>query len=433
MKPRISLLPVLILGMGAIAIALHAGSDQTANYTTRTLALPDHGQGNITMDYIAYDPKTGYVWVPAINVGSVYVVDTGNGSVREISGFATNEVELGGRKRRQGPSGVSVGDGVVYIGDRADSSVCAIDEQTLARKPEAVNSVVVGDPALFQVEHSEHEPELVFVKALTNEHAESNLLISTARGRQISFLLISGGGGPNSGKVDFLLRYQPSGGFLVEPDAVPFALVAQTASVSKAQTTVVSSAAKPSVTGAGLLPASVTTVNSPVERGPTQANPDSLDSLLERQEQAPMPVLYGEHPESDVVKGDRLRAGISEVLDGGQQVIVLFSVVNTSKHAILLMPPQVQLGGQDKSGKLIKHEHWSTAEQLAVIDFRLNRRRIGPGERADGVVLFERPPYKRSMETLFLQMAESGAVDKPALAPIGFGVSTLREAENHAH
>jgi DNA-binding beta-propeller fold protein YncE len=134
MKPRISLLPVLILGMGAIAIALHAASDQSPNYTTRTLALPDHGQGNITMDYIAYDPKTGYVWVPAINVGSVYVVDTGNGSVREISGFATNEVELGGRKRRQGPSGVSVGDGVVYIGDRADSSVCAIDEQTLARK-----------------------------------------------------------------------------------------------------------------------------------------------------------------------------------------------------------------------------------------------------------------------------------------------------------
>ena len=134
MKSRISLLPVLILGVGVIAIALHAGSHQTANYTTRILALPDHGQGNITMDYIAYDPKTGYVWVPAINVGSVYVVDTGNSSVREISGFATNEVEQGGRKRHQGPSGVSIGDGVVYIGDRADSSVCAIDEQTFARR-----------------------------------------------------------------------------------------------------------------------------------------------------------------------------------------------------------------------------------------------------------------------------------------------------------
>jgi len=145
-----------------------------------------------------------------------------------------------------------------------------------------------------------------------------------------------------------------------------------------------------------------------------------------------MPVLYGERVEGDEVKGDRLRAGISEVLDGGQQVIVLFSVVNTSKHPILLMPPQIQLGGKDKSGKLIKHEHWSSAEQLAVIDFRLSQRRIGPGERADGVVVFERPPYKQSSETLFLQMAESGAVDKPALAPIGFGVSTLREAANHA-
>ena len=86
------------------------------------------------MDYIAYDPKTGYVWVPAINIGSVDVVDTSNGSVREISGFATKEVEVQGRKRAQGPSGVSIGDGVVYIGDRADSSVCAIDEKTLARK-----------------------------------------------------------------------------------------------------------------------------------------------------------------------------------------------------------------------------------------------------------------------------------------------------------
>ena len=86
------------------------------------------------MDYIAYDPKTGYVWVPAINIGSVDVVDTSNGNVREISGFATNEVEVRGRKRAQGPSGVSIGEGLVYIGDRADSSVCAIDERTLARK-----------------------------------------------------------------------------------------------------------------------------------------------------------------------------------------------------------------------------------------------------------------------------------------------------------
>ena len=123
MKRRNSLLLVVVVAIGAIAVGLQAADDQNANSTVRILALPDHGQGNITMDYIAYDPKTGYVWVPAINIGSVDVVDTSNGNVREISGFATKEVEVGGRKRVQGPSGVSIGDGVVYIGDRADSSV----------------------------------------------------------------------------------------------------------------------------------------------------------------------------------------------------------------------------------------------------------------------------------------------------------------------
>jgi hypothetical protein len=38
----------------------------------------------------------------------------------------------------------------------------------------------------------------------------------------------------------------------------------------------------------------------------------------------------------------------------------------------------------------------------------MSRRRIGPGERADGVVVFNRPPFKQSNETLFLQMAETG-------------------------
>ena len=134
MEQRNSLVLVVVVAIGAIAVGLQAADAQNANYTVRILALPDHGQGNITMDYIAYDPKTGYVWVPAINIGSVDVVDTSNGSVHEISGFATKEVEFRGRKRALGPSGVSIGDGVVYIGDRADSSVCAVDERTLARK-----------------------------------------------------------------------------------------------------------------------------------------------------------------------------------------------------------------------------------------------------------------------------------------------------------
>ena len=300
---------------------------------------------------------------------------------------------------------------------------------TTIRVPEAVNSVVVGDPALFQAEHSEQEPYLVFIKPLSTEDAESNLLISTAKGHQISLLLLSHRVAARRGKVDFLLRYQASGDFLIEPAALPFALIAQTTSLA----TPPSSASGPI---AGTAPPTGTSVSAAFNPGPTQEassrpKSGSLDSLLERQQQAPLPMLYGQRIEGGEVRGDLLRAGVSEVIDGGQQVMVLFSVVNRCRHAILLMPPQVQLGGKERSGKLVKREHWSTAEQLAVIDFRMNRRRIGPGERADGVVLFERPPYKRSTETLFLQMAESGAVDRPALAPIGFGVSTLGEAANH--
>jgi len=48
---------------------------------------------------------------------------------------------------------------------------------TAIRLPEIVSSVVVGDPSEFQVEHSEHEPRLVLVKALSVRPSETNLLI----------------------------------------------------------------------------------------------------------------------------------------------------------------------------------------------------------------------------------------------------------------
>jgi hypothetical protein len=71
MERRYFLLPIFIVAIGGIAIGLHAADEPNAKYTVRILALPDHGQGNITMDYIVYDPKTGYVWVPAINIGEL--------------------------------------------------------------------------------------------------------------------------------------------------------------------------------------------------------------------------------------------------------------------------------------------------------------------------------------------------------------------------
>jgi hypothetical protein len=298
---------------------------------------------------------------------------------------------------------------------------------TTIRLPEAVNSVIVGDPSKFQIEHSEREPQLVFVKAISTKPAETNLLISTVKGHQVSLLLVSQGESvpTERARVDFLVKYEPRVDFLVASSGFPFAVVGQTVSLGGSATQAL---AKP-LAGAKLWTADdspAIQANTPRSNGQN----DGLDRLLEQQEKAPLPMLYGEHINLESVEGGRVRAGVSRAIDGGDQVVVLFSVVNPTKRAILLMPPQVQLGGRTVSGKLVHRKKWSTAEQLPILDFRLNRRRLGPGERADGVVLFERPPYKQSNETLLLQVADSGAVDRPALAPIGFGVNTLPEDQN---
>jgi DNA-binding beta-propeller fold protein YncE len=83
------------------------------------------------MDYLAYDPARHRVWVPAGNTGSVFVVDVTNGRVDTIPGFATLQVERHGRMRTVGPSSAAIGEDIVYVGNRADSSVCPIDARTL--------------------------------------------------------------------------------------------------------------------------------------------------------------------------------------------------------------------------------------------------------------------------------------------------------------
>src|SRR5579883_580970 len=124
-----------------------------------------------------------------------------------------------------------------------------------------------------------------------------------------------------------------------------------------------------------------------------------------------MPVLYGQRTGISSPGHELIKAGVSEVIDQGSTVVVLFSAVNAEDHAVELMPPQIHLGGMKKTGKLIRRSRLLIAEELPVTDFRMTSRRLGPGERADGVVVFQRPSFKQSNETLFLQMAESGAVD----------------------
>lgn len=289
---------------------------------------------------------------------------------------------------------------------------------TSIRMPEPVNSVVIGDPERFQAEHSEREPELVTVKPVSTEAAQTNLLITTTLGHQVNLLLISSGQ-QNAGTqtVDLLLKYgKPTGGsFLIEESPVSALLVAETQRLDvSGKLPEPAAAGAPSTSLAEL----VKTVAAGSSGSVDEKSTAILDKLLERQKHAALPVLYGQHP-GEIEAGPRVRAGVSEVLDEGKDVVVLFSAVNPANHAIEILPPQVQLGGKLK-------KKWTTAEQLRVIDFRLSTRRLGAGQRADGVVVFERPSFKQSNETLFLQVADSGAVDLPALAPIGFGISSFQ-------
>ena len=59
--------------------------------------------------------------------------------------------------------------------------------------PEEITSVILGSPGSFKAEHNEGEPEYVYVKPITKEAAESNLLIATKSGLHVTLeLLIEG-------------------------------------------------------------------------------------------------------------------------------------------------------------------------------------------------------------------------------------------------
>jgi DNA-binding beta-propeller fold protein YncE len=109
-----------------------AKKEKAGDYTVTTLALPGGGPAGIGMDYLGYDPATNSVWVPAGNTGAVDVVDASTRKVTQLSGFPSGEMGSGDRKRTVGPSSVTIGKGTVYIGDRFDSSVRALDSRTHA-------------------------------------------------------------------------------------------------------------------------------------------------------------------------------------------------------------------------------------------------------------------------------------------------------------
>lgn len=250
---------------------------------------------------------------------------------------------------------------------------------TSVRLPEEISSVVIGNPATFKAEHSEAEPRLVFLKPITAQPSESNALITTKSGQEITLHLVSVGKAAANARVDFLVEYRRQQSFLVGPSDRQSFLIPQTHPI---------------------LPAAS---NSPPSR---PEKPDLVAQELEKQKSLSTPAWEGK----DVL------AALGASVKRDHQTVLGFSILNSSSRTIELLPPQVELTGtgHGNGGKRIK------AEPVAVSEYRMTTRRLAPGERADGVVVFERPAFKESSEQLQLQLAQAEQVDRPILLPVPF-------------
>jgi hypothetical protein len=122
----------LVMVLGALAPSMTAAPQDgrtASTYAVRTLALPDNGTGDVSMDYIAFDPATNSLWVPGGNTGAVHVVDVASGKVRQIPNLPTSQVQARGGTRVLGPSAVSIGEGVVYVAPTKEVWVTTPGEQ----------------------------------------------------------------------------------------------------------------------------------------------------------------------------------------------------------------------------------------------------------------------------------------------------------------
>jgi DNA-binding beta-propeller fold protein YncE len=125
--------PVRIALVATALIAMGISNGTPAPNAVTAIALPGAPADGVALDYLACDRPAHKVWVPAGGTGNAVVIDAKTRAVQPIGGFPTAEVERRGKKRLVGLSSATIGNGFVYLGDRADSSVCAVDASTLAR------------------------------------------------------------------------------------------------------------------------------------------------------------------------------------------------------------------------------------------------------------------------------------------------------------
>jgi hypothetical protein len=264
--------------------------------------------------------------------------------------------------------------------------------ESTIRMPEEVTSVILGSPGEFKAEHNEGEPEYVYVKPITKQAAQSNLLIATKSGQHVALELVSDGTGiPNQSQpVDFLIEYRSARSFLISSDS-----------------------GTPTMPAApGKIPAHE--INS-ADAGSGSASLSNLDEEFRQQQKV-------NAPKWTKWEDKQIETSIGDMRQWSNQTVISYSILNNSDQPVEIVPPQIQITGRSaaKKKKKKKEGNGIISDQLEIRDYRLSAARLEPGGRADGVVVFDRPNFKESTEKLFLQIAQADQVDRPILIRLPF-------------
>ena len=262
------------------------------------------------------------------------------------------------------------------------------------RMPEDVTSVILGSPGAFKAEHNEGEPQYVYVKPITKEPAQSNLLIATKSGQHVTIELISAGAGAagDTPPVDFLIEYRTARSFLVAGDTLG-PITQKTTDNSRGRKTDSRAAERSSGTG--------------------DAPKSELDEVFAQQAQLNAPAWTK-------WEGRQIETSVGGVRQWKNETVVAYSIFNNSNASVEIVPPQIQIAGRKPEKKKSKKNKGILSDQMEIRDFKLSTTRLEPGARADGVAVFDRPNFKQSTEQLFLQIAQADQVDRPILIRLPF-------------
>lgn len=291
---------------------------------------------------------------------------------------------------------------------------------------EAVSSLVVGAPTLFEVEHKDSEPNLIFVKPSTHLPAESNLLIALASGETISIRLVSPGDAGSSDPTDFVVDYRGRKS-MFESRAVVLGTPGRDLTEPSPDNARGVDPNEP----LSLHPDVTTPGHSTLATVPTHSAALNTDSALDHQFIVGAPLWVTVPELAKLIKANAkapncIAIAIGDIRQEGDNMVVSFSILNISNHWISIMPPQIELTNPLLSKKEAK-KRGSFAQPIAATDYKLGNPKLSPGDRADGSITFPTPESKISKESLLLHIATSASIDTPVYYPLPFVAPSSEE------